>query len=86
VANEIEEEDCAMNALRQDQSSQETTRVRRIGFLVYPECEILDVCGPFDAFHWADHWLRRFGKTSERSVSTILRQPVLEFKLGFLRG
>jgi hypothetical protein len=23
---------------------------------------------------------------SERSVSTILRQPVLEFKLGFLRG
>jgi transcriptional regulator GlxA family with amidase domain len=72
VANEIEEEDCAMNTLSPDRSSQETTRLRRIGFLVYPECEILDVCGPFDAFHWADHWLRRFGKTSEPTYECIL--------------
>ena len=61
-----------MNTQLPDRSSQETTRVRRIGFLVYPECEILDVCGPFDAFHWADHWLRRFGRTNESSYECIL--------------
>lgn len=47
------------------QSSQEITRSRRIGVLVYPDCEILDVCGPLDAFHWAEVWLSRFGRTEE---------------------
>lgn len=33
--------------------------------MIYPDCEILDVCGPCDVFHWADHALRRFGRTDE---------------------
>ena len=32
---------------------------------VYPDCDIVDVCGPCDAFHYADLWLRRFGRTNE---------------------
>jgi transcriptional regulator GlxA family with amidase domain len=27
---------------------------RRIGFLVYPDCQSLDLTGPFEAFHWAN--------------------------------
>jgi transcriptional regulator GlxA family with amidase domain len=33
--------------------------------LIYPGCDILDVCGPCDAFHYADYFLVRFGRTSE---------------------
>ena len=61
----IAEEDTAMNTLTPSQSSQEITRSRRIGVLIYPGCDALDVCGPCEAFHWADVWLPRFGKTGE---------------------
>jgi transcriptional regulator GlxA family with amidase domain len=44
-------------------SSQHITNSRRIGFLVYPGCEILDVCGPHDVFFYADTWLTRFGRS-----------------------
>ena len=54
-----------MNTLVPSPASQEISRFRRIGFLIYPDCEILDVCGPFDAFHYADAWLPRFGRTNE---------------------
>src|ERR1019366_1757283 len=37
------------NAMIPDQSSQEITRLRRIGVLIYPGCDILDVGGPSDA-------------------------------------
>jgi hypothetical protein len=53
------------NALLRDRSLLETKRFRRIGFLVFPGCEIIDVCGPFDAFYYADYWLARFGRTNE---------------------
>ena len=43
--------------------SRQNGRFRRIGFLVFPDCEILDVCGPLEAFFFADHWLTRLGKT-----------------------
>lgn len=33
---------------------QEDAHFRRIGFLVYPDCQSLDLTGPFEAFHWAD--------------------------------
>jgi transcriptional regulator GlxA family with amidase domain len=56
-----------MNTLAPIQPSQEITRSRRIGFLIYPECEILDLCGPFDAFFYANAFLPRFGRTSESS-------------------
>lgn len=41
------------------------TRLRRIGFLVYPDVEVLDVCGPLGAFAYADYYLREAGRTSE---------------------
>ena len=55
-----------MNTQLPEQStSRERARFRRMGFLVYPDCEILDVCGPFEAFFFADHWLGRLGRTAE---------------------
>lgn len=33
-------------------------RVRRIGILVFPNCEVLDVSGPMEAFAFADRWAR----------------------------
>jgi len=32
---------------------------------IYPGCDILDLCGPCEAFHWADFWLPGFGRTGE---------------------
>jgi transcriptional regulator GlxA family with amidase domain len=57
------------------QSSQQITNPRRIGFLVYPGCEILDVCGPHDAFFYADTWLTRFGRTSEPGYQCVVIAP-----------
>src|SRR5579883_1229909 len=45
--------------------SQELTRSRRIGVLVWPGCDVLDVCGPIDVFFYARYWLQRFGRTCE---------------------
>jgi transcriptional regulator GlxA family with amidase domain len=61
----IAEEDSAMDTLAPSQPSQEITKSRRIGLLIYPGCDILDVCGPCEAFHWADFWFPRFGKTGQ---------------------
>lgn len=41
------------------------TRVRQIGFLMFPDAELLDVCGPMNAFVFADHWLRGAGRFNE---------------------
>jgi transcriptional regulator GlxA family with amidase domain len=54
-----------VNTLPLSQSSQQIAGSRRIGFLVYPGCEILDVCGPYDVFFYADTWLTRFGRHGE---------------------
>ena len=54
-----------MNTLAPSQPPPEIIKSRRIGFLIYPDCDIVDVCGPFDAFNYADLWLRRFGRTNE---------------------
>ena len=61
-----------MNTQFPEQQSEETGRFRRIGFLVYPDCEILDVCGPFEAFYFADDWLSRLGKTAEPGYRSII--------------
>jgi transcriptional regulator GlxA family with amidase domain len=58
-------EDSAMNTLAPSQPSQEITKSRRIGVLIYPDCDIVDVCGPCDSFHYAELYLRRFGRTDE---------------------
>jgi transcriptional regulator GlxA family with amidase domain len=65
VVDEITKDNSGMNKLIQDRPSQEITRSRRIGFLIYPDCDILDVCGPCDAFHYANYSLLRFGRTGE---------------------
>jgi transcriptional regulator GlxA family with amidase domain len=33
--------------------------------LVWPGCDVLDVCGPIDVFFYARYWLQRFGRTCE---------------------
>jgi transcriptional regulator GlxA family with amidase domain len=38
---------------------------RRIALLVWPGCDILDVCGPADVFFYAHYWQVRHGKTRE---------------------
>jgi transcriptional regulator GlxA family with amidase domain len=42
--------------------SHEDAHFRRIGFLVYPDCQSLDLSGPFEAFHWADLILSVLGR------------------------
>jgi len=54
------------------QAPQETSRFRRIGFLMFAGCEILDVCGPLETFFFADHWLGRLGRTAEPGYQTVL--------------
>ena len=61
-----------MNMLAPSQPSQEITKFRRIGFLIYPNCEICDVCGPLDVFHFADYWLPRFGRTDEPGYQLVI--------------
>ncbi|HTV33883.1 MAG TPA: GlxA family transcriptional regulator [Methylocella sp.] len=39
--------------------------VRKIGIVVYPDVEILNVCGPLDAFFYADRYVRGSGRASE---------------------
>ncbi len=53
-------------------SPQQEGHFRRIGFLVFPDCEILDVCGPLEAFFFADHWLNRLGKTEAPGYQPII--------------
>ena len=38
----------------------------------YPDCEILDVCGPFEAFHFADLALGLLGRTKEPSYQSLV--------------
>jgi transcriptional regulator GlxA family with amidase domain len=51
---------------------QQEGRFRRIGFLVFPDCEILDVCGPLEVFFFADHWLNRLAKTDAPGYQPII--------------
>ncbi|HET6374761.1 MAG TPA: AraC family transcriptional regulator, partial [Methylocella sp.] len=61
-----------MNILTQIESSQDVTTFRRMGFLVWPGCDVLDVCGPIDAFFYAGYWLARFGKTEPGYLCDII--------------
>ena len=54
-----------MNTLAPIQPSQEITKSRRIGVLVWPGCDVLDVCGPIDVFFYAKYWLQRYARTCE---------------------
>jgi transcriptional regulator GlxA family with amidase domain len=72
VANAIMKEDSAMNTLVPSPASREITRSRRIGVLVWPGCDILDVCGPIDVFFYAKYWLPRFGRTEPGYLCDII--------------
>jgi transcriptional regulator GlxA family with amidase domain len=72
VADEITKDNGVMNTLAPIQSSQEITRSRRIGVVVWPGCDILDVCGPIDVFYYAEHWLLRFGRTEAGYLCDII--------------
>ena len=48
------------------------TRVRRIGFLVFPDAEALDVCGPLGVFANADYQLRALGRTGEPGYEVLV--------------
>jgi transcriptional regulator GlxA family with amidase domain len=61
-----------MNTLTPSRTPTEITSFRRIGFLIYPDCEICDVCGPFAAFSWADFCLQRFGRTDESAYQLVI--------------
>ena len=56
-------------------SGQDVSRVRRIGFLVYPDVEVLDVCGPLDAFAYADYYLRAAGRVGEPGYEVLVIAP-----------
>jgi transcriptional regulator GlxA family with amidase domain len=48
------------------------TRVRKIGMLVFPDVEVLDLCGPFDAFVYADRCLRMTGRETEPGYEVLV--------------
>ncbi len=45
---------------------------RRIGFLVYPDCQSLDLSGPFEAFHWADLILGVLGRAKAPTYQSLV--------------
>ena len=61
-----------MNTQSSNLSLRETAYFRRIGFVIYPDCEILDVCGPFEAFWFADRMLGLLGRTQEPSYQFLV--------------
>jgi transcriptional regulator GlxA family with amidase domain len=54
-----------MNTRAPSLPSQDITKSRRIGVLVWPGCDVLDVCGPIDVFFYANYWLQRYGRAGE---------------------
>jgi hypothetical protein len=71
VSDAIAKDNSAMNILVPTPPSQQITKSRRIGFLIYPDCEICDVCGPLDVFHFANFSLPRFGRTNEPGYQLV---------------
>jgi hypothetical protein len=67
-----------MNTLLPSPASQEITRSRRIGFLVYPDCDIVDVCGPFDAFFYAGFMLPDSGEPTSPVTIALSWPPRLD--------
>jgi transcriptional regulator GlxA family with amidase domain len=53
----------------------DATRTRRIGFLVYPNIEIIDLCGPLDAFVYADYWARERKRPDELGYDVRVIAP-----------
>ncbi|MEQ1546965.1 GlxA family transcriptional regulator [Methyloglobulus sp.] len=45
---------------------------RHIAMLTYPDCMLIDVCGPMDVFNFANHALRQMGRVSPSETSYTL--------------
>ncbi len=60
-----------------DTQDDDLARARSIGFIIFPDVEVLDVCGPLDVFAFADRWLRRTGKVDHPvyQLEVIAAQP-----------
>ncbi|MGJ0507281.1 MAG: GlxA family transcriptional regulator [Methylocystis sp.] len=54
------------------QLSRADPHFRRIGFLVYPDFQSLDLSGPFEAFHWADLVLGVLGRARGPSYQPLV--------------
>ncbi len=54
---------------------QEGDHFRRIGFLVYPDCQSLDLSGPFETFHWANLMLSVLRKPPTYHSVVIAQSP-----------
>ncbi len=54
------------------ESKQQTNPPLKIGFLVHSDCEIIDLCGPFDVFYYADVASRRLGRASPNYQCVVL--------------
>jgi transcriptional regulator GlxA family with amidase domain len=50
----------------------EVTRRRRIGFLIFPDVESLDICGPLDAFAFAERYLQATGRVNEPGYEVLV--------------
>jgi transcriptional regulator GlxA family with amidase domain len=48
------------------------TKVRKIGILVFPDVEVIDLCGPLDAFVYADRYLRMTGREKEPGYEVLV--------------
>jgi transcriptional regulator GlxA family with amidase domain len=51
---------------------QEGAHFRRIGFLVYPVFQSLDLTGPFEVFHWADLILGMLGRAKAPAYQSLV--------------
>jgi transcriptional regulator GlxA family with amidase domain len=45
---------------------------RHIAMLTYPDCMLIDVCGPMDVFNFANHALRILGRISHSEIAYTL--------------
>jgi transcriptional regulator GlxA family with amidase domain len=55
-----------------ERPSGEDAHFRRIGFLIYPDCQSLDLSGPFEAFHWADLILGVLGRAKAPTYQSLV--------------
>ena len=53
-------------------SPREDAHFRRIGFLVYPDCQSLDLSGPFETFYFADLVLGMLGRSKAPTYQSLV--------------
>jgi transcriptional regulator GlxA family with amidase domain len=54
------------------QTPPDVVRMRRIGFLIFPEIEMIDLCGPMDVFVHADNWMHLTGRVHEPGYEIVV--------------